>query len=349
MKKRILILNTGGTISSIKTSRGYEPALGYVQTVLAQIPALTHKEMPSYHIKEYEPLLDSSNMTVSDWNRIAHDIASEYQNYDGFIVFHGTDTMAYTASALSFMLENLAKPVIVTGSQIPLSEVRNDAEDNVITSLWLSAHQPINEVCIYFNKQLFRGNRAQKISAQLFNAFASPNFPRLAEIGIDIKVHKELLLTPRKEPFRLQTISPQFIANFRIFPGFASKVLDYILQQPLRGLILETYGSGNAQNNDPHFLKILEDACKRGVVIVNCSQCQQARVEMNQYATGHTLKLAGLISGKDMTPEAAHCKLLYLFSKNLDNQQVKNLMEQNLCGELSPNGFELKRINDALI
>ncbi len=336
MKKHILILNTGGTISSVKTTHGYEPALGYVQSALAQIPALKHTEMPNYTIKEYQPLLDSSNMTASDWNRIASDISAEYQNFDGFVIFHGTDTMAYTASALSFMLENLAKPVIITGSQLPLSAVRNDARDNIITSLWLCAHEPINEVCIYFNQHLLRGNRTQKISAELFNAFSSPNFPHLATIGISIDLHKELLLPPPQEAFHLQTLSPQFIANFRLFPGFATNVLDYILQQPLRGLILETYGSGNAQNNDPYFLKLLEEACQRGVIIVNCTQCQQGRVEMNQYATGYTLKLAGLISGHDMTPEAAHCKLLYLFSKNLDNQQIKALIETNLCGELTP-------------
>ena len=335
MKKRILILNTGGTISSVKTPQGYEPAIGYVQSALAQIPALNHAEMPGYAIKEYQPLLDSSNMTLSDWNRIASDINAEYENFDGFVVFHGTDTMAYTASALSFMLENLRKPVIVTGSQIPLAEVRNDAIDNVISSLWLCAHQPINEVCIYFNQRLLRGNRAQKVSAERFNAFDSPNFPHLAEIGISIELHKELLLAPPNKAFHLQTLTPQFIANFRLFPGFATKVLDYILQQPLRGLVLETYGAGNAQNNDPHFLQLLHDACDRGVVIVNCSQCQQGGVEMSQYATGHTLKLAGLISGHDMTPEAAHCKLLYLFSKNLTNQEVKVQMETNLCGELS--------------
>lgn len=335
MKKRILILNTGGTISSVKTPHGYEPALGYLQTALTLIPVLNHDEMPSYTIKEYQPLLDSSNMTVNDWNRIAKDIANHYKSYDGFVIFHGTDTMAYTASALSFMLENLAKPVIVTGSQIPLSEVRNDASDNIITSLWLCAHQPINEVCIYFNQHLLRGNRAQKISAQQFNAFNSPNFPHLAKIGIDIEIQHSLLQPPPQQPFHLQTIYPQFIANFRLFPGFATQVLDYILQQPIRGLVLETYGAGNAQNNDPHFLQLLKDACQRGIVIVNCSQCQHGRVEMSQYATGYTLKEAGLISGHDMTPEAAHCKLLYLLSKNGDVEQIKKLMETNLCGELT--------------
>jgi L-asparaginase len=334
MKKRILIINTGGTISSVKTDQGYEPAPGYVQSALAQIPALKHPDMPEYVVKEYKPLLDSSNMTVSEWNRIAHDIAREYAYFDGFVVFHGTDTMAYTASALSFMLEHLSKPVIVTGSQIPLSEVRNDAIDNVITSLWLCAHQPIHEVCIYFNQHLLRGNRTQKISAQQFNAFDSPNYPHLASIGISIELQQHLLLKSPEQAFHLQTITPQFIANFRLFPGFASDVLSYILNQPLRGLILETYGAGNAQNSDPRFLKLLKEACDRGVIIVNCTQCQQGRVEMSQYATGHTLKQAGLISGHDMTPEAAHCKLLYLLSKNLDIVQIKKLMETNLCGEL---------------
>ncbi|HRD69862.1 MAG TPA: asparaginase [Legionella sp.] len=291
--------------------------------------------MPQYVIKEYQPLLDSSNMTVTEWNRIAQDIADAYSNFDGFVIFHGTDTMAYTASALSFMLEHLGKPVIVTGSQIPLSEVRNDAIDNVITSLWLCAHQPINEVCIYFNQQLLRGNRTQKVSAQRFNAFDSPNYPHLASIGIHIQLHQHLLLKPTTQPFNLQKIRPQFIANFRLFPGFASDVLAYILNQPIRGLILETYGAGNAQNNDPQFLELLKEACNRGVIIINCTQCQQGRVEMNQYATGHTLKKAGLISGHDMTPEAAHCKLLYLLSKNLDTKNLKKLLEMDLRGELS--------------
>ena len=334
MKKNVLIINTGGTISSVKTPHGYEPVQGYVASALAKIPALSHSDMPNYVIKEYEPLLDSSNMTVSQWNRIAADIADEYENFDGFVIFHGTDTMAYTASALSFMLENLGKAVILTGSQIPLSEVRNDVVDNVITSLWLCAHQSIREVCIYFNQHLLRGNRAQKVSAQRFNAFDSPNFPHLATIGIDIELDQNLLLSRTNRPFKLQTISPHFIANFRLFPGFASDVLAYILQQPIRGLVLETYGAGNAQNNDPRFLSLLAEACSRGIVIVNCSQCHHGRVEMSQYATGYTLKQAGLISGHDMTPEAAHCKLLYLLSKYSDVADIKALMEKDLCGEL---------------
>lgn len=335
MKKHVLIINTGGTISCIKKNNGYEPAPGYVALALEQIPTLKHPDMPEFTIKEYLPLLDSSNMTVQDWNRIAHDIAHEYNNYDGFVIFHGTDTMAYTASALSFMLENLGKPVILTGSQIPLSELRNDAIDNIITSLWLCAHQPIREVCIYFNQKLLRGNRTQKVSAQQFNAFDSPNYPALASIGIKIELHQHLLQKASGTVFRLQTLTPQFIANFRLFPGFATEVLTYVLNQPLRGLIIETYGAGNAQNNDARFLNLLKKANERGVILVNCTQCHQGKVEMNEYATGHTLKKAGLISGHDMTAEAAHCKLLYLLSKDLDTPEIKVLMEKNLCGELS--------------
>lgn len=335
MQKTILIINTGGTISSIKSSHGYEPAQGFVKKALSNINALKHPDMPHFVIKEYSPLLDSSNMTVSDWNRIANDIANAYESYDGFIIFHGTDTMAYTASALSFMLEHLDKPVILTGSQIPLSEARNDAVDNIISSLWLSAHEPIQEVCIYFNQRLLRGNRSQKISAERLDAFDSPNLRPLASIGIHVELNKTLLLESANKPFRLQNIRPHFIANFRLFPGFACDVLDYVLKQPLQGLILETYGSGNAQNNEPRFLELLEDACERGIVVVNCSQCQHGGVKMSQYATGHALKDAGLISGHDMTPEAAHCKLLYLLTKHEDLFQIKELMQTNLCGELT--------------
>ena len=334
MKKKILIINTGGTISCVKSNHGYEPSAGYVSNIMASIPAFSHEELPTYVIKEYSPLLDSSNMTVSHWNQIANDVADDYENYDGFVIFHGTDTMAFTASALSFMLENLGKPVILTGSQIPLSEVRNDAVDNIITSMWIAAHLPIKEVCIYFNQQLLRGNRAVKVSTHRLNTFDSPNFPALANIGISIGLHAHLLLAHTKKPFRLQTITPHFIANFRLFPGFSTDVLAYILQQPLRGMVLETYGAGNAQNNDPYFLNLLKEACLRGVVIVNCSQCQHGRVEMSQYATGHTLLKAGLISGQDMTPEATHCKLLYLLSKFSDVEVVKELMSSDICGEL---------------
>lgn len=334
MKKNILIINTGGTISSIHTNEGYAPANGVVESALEKISGLKHPDMPHYHILEYNPLLDSSNMRVQDWNRIAQDISTHNQTYDGFLIFHGTDTMSYTASALSFMLEHLGKPVIITGSQIPLSKVRNDAYDNILTGLWLCANAPISEVCIYFNQKLLRGNRSQKVSALHFAAFDSPNFPPLANIGIHIALNKNLLLKKPKQALNLQNIAPHFIANFRLFPGFSSDVLAALLAQPIKGLILETYGSGNAQNNDPKFLETLRVANARGIIIVNCSQCHQGYVNMEQYATGRALLDAGLISGFDMTPEAAHCKLMYLFSKGLQVDDIKSRMQENLVGEL---------------
>jgi L-asparaginase len=334
-KKNILILNTGGTISSVKSADGYKPQQGYVTSAMRDIRELKHKDMPNYDIIEYQPLIDSSNMGVEDWNQLGQDIADNYENYDGFVVFHGTDTMAYTASALSFMLEHIQKPVIITGSQIPLSEIRNDASENIITSLWLAGNDYLKEVCIFFNHRLLRGNRTQKVSSHRFSAFDSPNFPHLAFIGITIDLQKQLLLPLENKAFNLQKITPRYIANFRLFPGFSTKVVSHMLEQPLEGLILESYGIGNAQSNDVVFLNVLADATKRGVIIINCSQCYQASVNMDSYATGRSLKKAGLISGFDMTPEAAHCKLLYLLAKGFDGRHIQSLMQQDLRGELS--------------
>lgn len=338
--KNILIINTGGTVSSVQGTDGFEPKRGFIPQQFAQMPELRDAHMPSYQLIECDPLIDSSNITIEDWNHLAAMIAENYDDYDGFVIIHGTDTLAYTASALSFMLENLAKPVILTGSQIPLFKSRNDAKENIITALLLAAYHPITEVCVYFGSRLLRGNRSQKISAHQLNAFDSPNFPDLADIGIQLKLHLNRLFhvnptLSKPKTLQWQPIHPHFLANFRLFPGCSSVILEHILDQPIGGMILETYGIGNAQNNDPLFLNLLKKATDRGIIIVNCSQCYRGVVDMKSYATGQSLEQAGLISGFDMITEAAHCKLLYLLSKKLPTSTIRLEMQRNLRGELT--------------
>lgn len=336
--KKILIINTGGTISSIHGDKGLEPKVGFIPDQLPKMPELHMPGMPSYHVIEYDPLIDSSNVTIHDWNKMAKTVADNYALYDGFVILHGTDTLSYTASALSFMFENLGKPVIITGSQIPFSCSRNDARENIITALLLAAHDEITEVCVYFGERLLRGNRSQKISAHQLNAFDSPNYPDLADIGIQLKVYTKRLFHlnhASKQTLIWQPVSLHFITNFRLFPGFSSTMLGTILNQPIVGMILESYGVGNAQNNDPKFLEHLKTATEDGIIIINCSQCYRGIVEMHSYTTGQSLLDAGLISGFDMTTEAAHCKLLYLFSKKLTVEEIKTKMQENLRGELT--------------
>ena len=314
---------------------GFRPLPGFLRQQLKQIPELQDASMPRFEVIEFDPVIDSSNMTPDHWLKLADVIHQNLEAFDGFVVLHGTDTMAYTASALPFMLEGLDRPVILTGSQLPLSEVRNDARENLKTSILLAVDARISEVCIFFGDYLFRGCRAIKSSAASFHAFDSPNYPPLAEAGTRIVVYPSRLRPVSPGPRRLHSIHPIEIATFRLFPGLSVAVLENVLQRPLKALILESYGDGNGPANDQAFLTAIRRAADAGIVIVNCSQCPHGAVSQSNYETGTVLARAGVVSGHDLTIEAAVAKLMFLFSQYDSIDEVKRLMETNLVGELT--------------
>jgi len=316
------------------STQGYVPVKGHLTKSIAEAPDFQRPEMPDFAIHEYQPLIDSSNMTPGDWQRIADDIMDNYEDYDGFVVLHGTDTMAYTASALSFMFKNLSKPIIVTGSQIPLSQLRSDGQVNVLNSLFIAANYPINEVGLFFNNKLFRGNRSIKAYADGFDAFDSPNMPPLLEAGINIQLVAGSLTPAPDERVELRKITPQPIGVVHLYPGISSVLIENVIKQPVKALILRSYGVGNAPQDDA-LLACLKKAKQQGIVVVNCSQCVKGTVNMSGYATGKALSEIGVISGVDMTLEATLTKLHYLLSQEFDYDKICHLMQQNLRGELS--------------
>ena len=334
MKKHIYVAYTGGTIGMRPSSQGFIPAAGFLSETLAKMPEFHRDEMPNFTIQEYDKLIDSSDMSPSDWQKIANDIHHNYQQYDGFIILHGTDTMAYTASALSFMLEDLGKPVIVTGSQIPLAQLRSDGQVNLLNALYIAANYPIAEVTLFFNNQLFRGNRSRKLDADGFNAFDSPNFPPLLKAGINIEVSKNLLGIDISKNLHVSQIESQPIGIVTLYPGISTDVIKNTLQQPVKALILLSFGVGNAPQN-ASLLKQLSFADQQGIIVLNCTQCVRGKVNMNGYANGHVLREVGVVSGQDMTPEAALAKLHYLLSKNMPSNHIKRQLIANLRGELT--------------
>lgn len=335
--KKILIINSGGTIGMIKTPEGYKPDGKSFSHLLHNMELLKAEGMPLWELIELDELLDSSNITVAEWNKIGKIIADAYEEYDGFVVLHGTDTMAYTASALSFMLEHLSKPVIITGAQIPLCEIRSDGRDNIITSLLIAASDMVHEVCIYFGSKLLRGNRSIKYSSDELIAFLSPNYPVLADAGISISYNRAYLKEMDTEKFSFVPFEKVPIGVIKVFPGIQFELFESILTERLKGIVIETFGAGNIPGYGGALLSIIRKAFANGTIVTVCSQCPQGTVLLGAYEASMALKNAGAVSGLDMTTEAAVAKLYYLFSKGYTADKIKSLMETNLCGEMRDN------------
>jgi lysophospholipase len=286
--RKILIIYAGGTIGMKMTPLGYSPIPGYLTELLPQLPQFQDKNQSAcitpisqygwravYKIIEYEPLLDSADMGPEDWIKIATDIEKHYESFDSFIILQGTDTLAYTASALSFMFDNLTKPVLLTGSQIPLSQIRNDATENLLGAMNIATHFKIPEVLVYFRNKCFRGNRSKKVDAVSFDAFDSPNYTELAHDDLTVKINWHLVcitLHTHNHQFKVHKKLNKNVASLRLFPGVSCQILENLLKPPTQGLILETFGTGNGPAHRPEFLKTIKDATDRGVVIVNITQ-----------------------------------------------------------------------------
>uniref|UniRef100_A0A8C5ETU2 asparaginase n=1 Tax=Gouania willdenowi TaxID=441366 RepID=A0A8C5ETU2_GOUWI len=331
---RVLVINTGGTIGMTLDD---DDVLAPKANALVKIHCINQwNKRIIYSILEYSPLLDSSNMTTDDWGRVGKDIEKNYENFDGFVILHGTDTMAYTASALSFMCEHLGKPIVLTGSQVPIYEMRNDGRDNLLGALLIAGQFVIPEVCLYFYNKLYRGNRVTKTDAGSFNAFSSPNLAPLATAEVDITINWDTVWRANTtSKFHVWTELNRNVGLLRLFPGITASTVKAFLQPPMQGVVLETYGSGNAPDNRADLLEELKKATDAGVIIVNCTQCLRGSVSMS-YATGKVLMDAGLIAGCDMTPEAALSKLSYVLAKqDLDLDAKKKMMSENLRGEMA--------------
>ena len=290
---------------------------------------------------QFDPPIDSSDMSPEHWRHIAQSIAEHYERYDGFVVLHGTDTMAYTASALSFMLQGLCKPVIITGSQLPIGEVRTDGEENLITALQIAAARDrdgramVQEVAILFENYLWRGNRSTKRSADHFNAFRTSNYPYLAKIGLGIEYDHDSLARNPEGPLRVSLDMDTSVVSVDLFPGLSETTLRHMLATPgIKGVVFRTYGAGNAPTA-PWFINLFREACARGLVVLNVTQCLNGAVHSNRYVAGDLLAATGVISGHDITFEAAITKMMHLFGKNLSIASVKELIATPLVGEMT--------------
>ena len=338
-KAKILLIYTGGTIGMMRDFETGALKTFNFDKLLQKIPELKQLDCEIDTIS-FESPIDSSNMSPRRWTEIAQIIEDNYLDFDGFVVLHGSDTMSYTASALSFMLENLSKPIIFTGSQLPIGDLRTDAKENLITAIQIASlsqdHQPvIREVCLYFEYKLFRANRTTKINTENFNAFISPNYPILIESGVNLKLFPELFWSNKTEgKLKIHKNFDHQVLIIKMFPGISERILSAVLTiHELKGIVLETYGSGNAPTED-WFLSMLKPAIDKGLYIVNVTQCAIGNVTMGKYETSATLKKIGVLSGKDITTEAAITKLMFLLSQNVPNTTFKTLFETSLRGEM---------------
>jgi len=339
-KPSILIIYTGGTIGMVQKSTNGALVPMKFDEIQEEVPELERLDI-NLQVVTFSPPIDSSNMTPAIWVKIANTIERNYSKFDGFVILHGTDTMAYTASALSYMFENLDKPIVLTGSQLPIGILRTDGKENLITSIQIASarrnDQPIvPEVCVYFNSRLFRGNRISKRHADDFSAFSSVNYPPLAIAGVEIKYfHENIHRYVNKGILKVRTHFDEHVVVLKIFPGIGKMVFENILNIPgLKGVVLESFGSGNIPMAR-WMISQIKNAIKRKIIILNVTQCQGGAVNMSRYETGIELENAGVVSGKDMTTEAAVTKLMFLLGQGLDNEEIELHLNKSLIGEIS--------------
>jgi len=334
----VLIIYTGGTIGMVTDPKtGVLVPFNFDQ-ITDNVPELKRLDY-NFKVHSFDPLIDSSNMSPEIYKELVSLIQKNYEKYDGFVILHGSDTMSFTASAISFMIENLDKPIILTGSQLPVNGIRTDAKENLITALEIAAAKKrgkaiVPEVCIYFDYQLFRGNRSFKYNSDKFEAFRSPNCPVLAEAGVYLEFNKNDILKPGNGPVKFHKKLDSEIGVLKLYPGISPHMVKAALNSDCKAIIMETFGSGNT-STESWFLDMIRSAISEGKLILNISQCKVGTVELGRYETSRQLKEMGVVSGFDMTFEAAVTKLMFLFGNFKSNKKIAELLETNLRGEMT--------------